>query len=118
MGRCIRRWLVSPIRIWKPFHKLDSSGRGACWLNSASFACSAFVFGCVGTFVRCVDGTFMNQVSPSWSVRCCGFPCCNVDVEVLQVGFEGVFVALTLASYFSATMTEIPVQQLLGYPAL
>ncbi len=83
---------------------------------SASLACSAFVFGCVGTFILCVDGTFMNQVSLSWSVRCCGFPCCYVDVELLMIGFEGVFVALTLASYFSSTMTEFTVQQLLGYP--
>ena len=74
-------------------------------------------FGCVGTFILCMGGTFMNQVSPSWSVRCCSFPCCNVDVEVLHVDFEGVFVALTLASYFSATIAEFTVQQLLGYPA-
>ncbi len=66
----------------------------------------------------CVYGTFMNQVSPSWSVRCCGFPCCYIDAEVLQVGFEGVFVGLTLASYVPATTTEFTVQQLFGYPGV
>ena len=58
-----------------PSHRLDTSDRGrgggrgeghVDWLVSLSFACSAFVFGCVGTFILWVYGTFiiMNQVSP------------------------------------------------------
>ncbi len=60
----------------------------------------------------------MNQFSQSWSVRCYSFPLCDVNVEVLQVGFEGVCVALTLASYFPATTTAYTVLQLLGYPGV
>ena len=58
-------------------------------------------------FILRLDGTFMNQVSPSWSIRSCSFPRCDANIEVLQVGFEGVFVVLTLASYFPATTTEV-----------
>ncbi len=100
--------------------RLDTSARWACWLIGQLEPC---VFGvCLwlrwNVYFLWVDSTFMNQVSPSWSVRCCGFPRCDVDVEVLQVGFEGVCLALTLASYFPASTTEFTVQQLLGYPGV
>ena len=68
--------------------------------------------GSIGEYFMLFVFGFINQISPSWSG---GFRRCDVDVEVLQVGFEGAFVVLTLASYFPATTTEFTVQQLLGY---
>jgi len=41
----------------------------------------------------------VNHVSPGWSVKCDVFPCGDVDVEVLEVSFQGVFEVLALSSY-------------------
>ena len=57
----------------------------------------------------------MNHASPDWSVRCYVFPCGDVDVEVLEVSFQGVFEALTLSSYLPFPLTKFTVQQLFGY---
>lgn len=72
-------------------------------LVSSSLAFLAFVFGCVGAFIFWVDGTFMNQITPSRSVRCCSFPRWNVDIEVFQMWFDAVFIAFALASNFPAS---------------
>ena len=56
----------------------------------------------------------MDHTSSGWSVRCCVFQGCDVDVETFEVGFQGVFVALALSSDLSSTTTEPTMPQLLG----
>ena len=46
----------------------------------------------------------MSHVSPGWFVRCCIFPCGDVDVKVLEVSFQGVFEALALSSYLPSPL--------------
>ena len=57
----------------------------------------------------------MNHASPGWFVRCCVFPCGDVDGKVLEVSFQGVFEALALSSYIPSPLTKLTVEQLLGY---
>ena len=59
-------------------------------------------------------GTLVDQASPGWSVGCGVFPGGDVDVEVFQVGLQGVFVAPALTSNFSLAMSEFTVEQLFG----
>ena len=108
-------WLVRPIRACKPLPEVGHQWERACWpIGQLEPSSSTFVFGCVGTFILWVDGTFMNQVSPSWSVGWCGFPRCDVDVEVLQVGYESLCSAY--AGFLLSCYHEFTVQQRFGYP--
>ena len=80
----------------------------------SSLSCLAFFFGGIGTLKLRVEDTSVDHTSPGLSVRCCVFPGCHVDVNIFEVGFEGVFVVLALSSDLSSTTTEFTIQQLLG----
>ena len=64
----------------------------------SSLSCPTYFFGGVGSLNFRVEGAPVNHVSPGWSVRCDVFPCGDVDVEVLEVSFQGVFEVLALSS--------------------
>ena len=81
----------------------------------SSFSCPAFFFGGVGSLGFWVKGALVDHATPGWSVRCCVFPCGDVDGEVFEVSFQGVFEALTLSSHLPYPMLKFTVQQLLGY---
>jgi len=81
---------------------------------SPSHSYLAFLFFGFGTLKLWVEGTSVHHTSPGWSVRCCVFQGCDVDVETFEVVFEGVFVALALSSDLSSTTTESTILQLLG----
>ena len=91
---------MRPMRAWKPLPQV--------WHQT-------FFFGGVGSLNFRVEGALVNHASPDWSVRCYVFPCGDVDVEVLEVSFQGVFEALTLSSYLPFPLTKFTVQQLFGY---
>ena len=92
------------------------SGRHIGGVYGSSLSSPTFFFGGVGSLNFRVEGALvMNHAWPGWSVRCCIFPCGDVDVEVLELGFQGVFEALTLSSYLPCPLTKFTVQQLLGY---
>ena len=57
----------------------------------------------------------MSHASPGWSVRCCVFPGGDINAEVLEVSFQGVFEALSLSSCLPCPLTKFTVQQLFGY---
>ena len=86
------------MRAWKPLPTglAPESGRRIGGVYGSSLSCPTFFFGGVGSFNFRVEGALVNHASPGWSVRCCVFPCGDVDVEVLEVSFQGVFEALTL----------------------
>ena len=91
------------------------SGRRIDGVFGSSLSCPAFFFGGVGSLNFRVEGALVNHASPGWSVRCCVFPCGDVDVKVLEVSFQGVFEAFALSSYLPCPLTKLTVQQLLGY---
>ena len=81
----------------------------------SSLSCLTCSFGGVGLLGFQVEGALANHASPGWSVRCCVFPGGDIDVEVLEVSFQGVFEALALPSCFPCLLTKFTVQQLFGY---
>ena len=91
------------------------SGRRIGGVYGSSLSCPTFFFGGIGSLTFRVEGALVNHASPDWYVRCCIFPCGDVDVEVLEVSFQGVFEALTVSSYLPCSFTKFTVQQLLGY---
>ena len=91
------------------------SGRRIGGVYGSNLSCPTFFFGGVGSLNFRVEGALGNHASPAWSVRCCIFPCGDVDVEVLEVSFQGVFEALTWSSYLPCPLSKFTVQQLLGY---
>ena len=82
---------------------------------SPSHSYLAFFFGGFWTLKLWVEGTTVDHTSSGWSVRCCVFQGCDVDVEIFEIGFERVFVALALSSDLSSITTESTMPQLLGY---
>ena len=78
-------------------------------------SCTSFYFGGVGPLGFRVKGALMDHDSPGWSVRCCVFPGGDINVEILEVGFQGVFEALSLSSCLPCPLTKITAQQLFGY---
>ena len=90
------------------------SGRHIDGVFSSSLSCTAFFFGRFGSLNFRVEGALVNHALPGWSVRCCTFPCVDVDVKVLEVSFQGVFEALGWSSYLLCPLTKLIVQQLLG----
>ena len=67
------------------------SGRRIGGVYGSSLSCPTFFFGGVRSLNFPVKGALVSHASPGWSVRCCVFPCVDVDAEVLEVSFQGVF---------------------------
>lgn len=63
------------------------SGRRIDGVFGSSLSWPAFFFGGVGSLNFRVEGALVNHASPGWSVRCCVFPCGDVDVKVLKINF-------------------------------
>ena len=81
----------------------------------SSLSCPTFFFGGVGSLSFRVEGALVNHTSPGWSVRCCVFPGGDVDVEVLEVSFQGVLEAPALPYCLPCPLANFTVQQLFGY---
>ena len=81
----------------------------------SSLSCPTFFFGGTGSLSFRVEGALVNHASPVWSVRCCVFPGGDVNVEVLEVSFQGVFEALALSPCLPRPLNKFTVQQLFGY---
>ena len=81
----------------------------------SSLFCPTFFFGGVGSLSLRVKGALVNHASHGWSVRCCVFPGGDVNVEILEVSFHGVFEAFALSSCLPWPLTELTIQQLFGY---
>ena len=91
------------------------SGRQIDGVFGLSLSCPAFFFASIGSLNFRVEGALVSHASPGWFVRCCIFPCGDVNVKVLEVSFQGVFEALVLSSHLPSPLTKLTVQQLLGY---
>ena len=76
----------------------------------SSLSCPTFFFGGVGPLSFRVKGALVDHASPGWSVRCCVFPGADVNVEVLEVSFQGVFEAPALSSCLPCPLTKFTVQ--------
>ena len=81
----------------------------------SGLSCPAFFFGGVGSLSFRLEGALVSHASPGWSVRCCVFPGGDINVEVLEVSFQGVFEALALSSCLPCPLTKFIVQQLFRY---
>ena len=63
-------------------------------------------------------GSLMDQASPGRYVGGCAVPCGDVNIEVFQVDFEGVFVALARDSCSPFAVVHFAVHQLLRDPRI
>ena len=91
----------------------ESAGRIGVVFGS-SLSCPRFFFNGVGPLSFRVKGALVDHAFPGWSVRCCVFPGGDVNVEVSEVSFQGVFEALSLSSCLPCPLTKFTVQQLFG----
>ena len=78
-------------------------------------SCPTFCFGGVGPLGFRMKGALGDLDSPGWSVRCCVFPGGDINVEILEVSFQGVFETLSLSSCLPCPLTKFIVTGLEGY---
>lgn len=118
--RCVRWWLMRAMQAWKPLPQVwhQRVGGELMEISAWAFLALRFFFGSIGSLNFRVEGALVSHASPGWFVRCCIFPCGDVDVKVLEVSFQRVFEALALSSYLPSSLTKLTIQQLLGYSGI
>ena len=95
---CVLRWLIRPILAWSKLSVVDWTtevrARQLCWwCLSSGFALCTFLLGFADSFCLIFTSISSHEALPHCSVLCNLFPQPCWNVEILEVGFTGVFVA-------------------------
>ena len=115
--RCVRWWLMRAMQAWKPVPQVwhQRVGGELMEISAWAFLALRFSLAALDRWTSEWRAPLVSHASPGWFVRCCIFPCGDVDVKVLEVSFQGVFEVLALSPYLPSPLTKLTIQQLLGY---
>ena len=95
----VRRWLIRPIQAWEARAHVEHRWFGPVVKGAVSRASSTARFHCASKMhldsaaLAPVRGDFVVR---SWTIHSKCVPCVDVDTQLLEGRFEGVFVALFL----------------------